>query len=101
VYNNTQAAKRASSKLTIIHQGNKLFIVFLAEFNRMTLKAGRLTWTDQVKKIFLNNYLLKELKTALVPITAPIVYCDYCSLLYIISNKLEALWKDDKYYTTP
>jgi hypothetical protein len=57
----------------------------------MTLEAGGLTWTDQVKKTFLNNYLSKELKTALVPVTAPIVYCDYCSLLYTISNKLEAL----------
>jgi hypothetical protein len=67
----------------------------------MTLEAGGLTWTDQVKKIFLNNCLSKELKTALVPVTAPTVYYDYYLLLYTISNKLEALWKDDKYRTTP
>ena len=72
-------------------QGNKPFTVFLAEFNHTTLEAGRLTWTDQVKKTFLNNCLSKELKTALVPVMAPIVYRDYCSLLHIISNKLEAL----------
>ena len=84
-----------------MHQGNKLFVVFLAEFDRTTLEAGRLTWTDQVKKTFLNNCLSKELKTALVPVTAPTAYRDYCLLLHIISNKLEALWKDDRYRTTP
>ena len=75
--------------------------MFLAEFDHTTLEAGRLTWIDQVKKTFLNNCLSKELKTALVPVTALTAYRDYYSLLYTISNKLEALWKDDKYYTTP
>jgi hypothetical protein len=100
-YDDAQAAERASSRLTVMRQGNKPFAVFLAEFDRTTLEAGGLTWTDQVKKTFLNNCLSKELKTALVPVTAPTAYRDYCSLLHTISNKLEALRKDDKYRTTP
>jgi hypothetical protein len=99
-YDDAQAAQRASSKLTTMRQGNKSFAAFLAEFDRTILEAGGLTWADQVKKTFLNNCLSKELKTALVPVIAPAVYREYCSLLHTVSNNLEAL-KDDKHRTTP
>jgi hypothetical protein len=99
-YDDAQAAERASGKLTVMRQEDKPFAVFLAEFDRTILEAGGLTWADQVKKTFLNNCLSKELKTALVPVTAPTVYRDYCSLLHTISSKLEAL-QDNKPRTTP
>jgi hypothetical protein len=100
-YDDAQAAERASSKLTTMRQGNKSFAAFLAEFDRTILEAGGLAWADQVKKTFLNNCLSKELKTALVPVIAPTVYREYCSLLHTVSNNLEALKKDDKLRTTP
>jgi len=100
-YDDAQAAERASSKLTIMRQGNKPFAAFLAEFDRTILEAGGIAWADQVKKTFLNNCLSKELKTALVPVVAPLAYRDYCSLLHTVSNKLEALQKEDKHRTTP
>jgi retrotransposon gag protein len=100
-YDDAQTAERASSKLTVMRQGNKSFAVFLAEFDRTILEAGGLTWADQVKRTFLNNCLSKELKAALVPVTTPAAYRDYCSLLHTVSSKLEALQKDDKHRTTP
>ena len=100
-YDDAQTAERASRKLNVMRQGNKSFAAFLAEFDRTILEAGGLAWADQVKKTFLNNCLSTELKTALVPIAAPIVYRDYCSLLHTVSNNLEALQKDTKRRTTP
>jgi hypothetical protein len=100
-YDDAQAAERASRKLTIMRQGSKPFAAFLAEFDRTILEAGGLAWADQVKKTFLNNCLSEELKTALVPVIAPTVYRDYCSLLHTVSNNLEALQKDNRYRTTP
>ena len=46
MYNDIQAAKRVSDKLTAICQGDRLFAAFLAEFDRTILEAGGLAWAD-------------------------------------------------------
>jgi hypothetical protein len=100
-YDDPQAAERASRKLSVMRQGNKSFAVFLAEFDRTILEAGGMSWSDQVRRTFLNNCLSSELKTALVPIVTPSSYRDYCSLLHTVSNNLEALRWDKKRRTNP
>ena len=100
-YDDNESAERASKKLSTLRQGTKAFSAFLTEFDRTLLDTGGLDWADQAKKTFLANSISYELQNAIVAMSVPASYREYCALLHGVSTNLEALHRRKTRAATP
>lgn len=84
-------SEKALRELRTLRQGNRPFSELLADLNRLLMEAGGHSWSNEVKKNYLDGALSYEVEGALIGVTKEETFVDYCRQVQQVANRVEAL----------
>jgi hypothetical protein len=79
-------SEKALRELRNLHQGSRPFNELLADLNRLLMEAGGHSWSDEVKKNYLDGALSYEVEGALIGVTKEETFADYCRQVQQVAN---------------
>jgi phage portal protein BeeE len=79
-------SKKALQELRNLHQGSRLFNELLADLNQLLMEARGHSWSDKVKKNYLDSALSYKVEGALISITKEETFTDYCRQVQQVAN---------------
>jgi hypothetical protein len=90
MFRDRNRAEKAMEELRRLRQGNRPFGDVLADFNQLLMEAGGYSWTDDMKRTFIDGTLNTEMRTQLFSVVKEASFERYCQQLQMIADRIEA-----------